>query len=48
MEQERISNDVESVLGHDLRGPETEESINISEYVEDEWDNIQGDLTLFR
>ena len=44
--QNDIPMEVESSLGqHDSRLPENE--ITYPEYIEDEWDNISGDIILF-
>lgn len=37
--------EVENTLVHDTRLPENE--ISYPEYIEDEWDNISGDIILF-
>ena len=43
-----VHSEVENTLGHhDLNVPEQIHEIVYPEYIEDEWDNISGDIILF-
>ena len=43
-----VHSEVENTLGqHDLNIPEQIHEIVYPEYIEDEWDNISGDVILF-
>jgi hypothetical protein len=43
-----VHSEVENTLGHhDLTIPEQIHNIVYPEYIEDEWDNISGDIILF-
>ena len=43
-----VHSEVENTLGHyDLHNPEQIHDNVYPEYVEDEWDNISGDIILF-
>ena len=43
-----VHSEVENTLGHhDLNIPEQIHEIVYPEYIEDEWDNISGDIVLF-
>ena len=43
-----VQSEVENTLGHhDLNIPEQIHNTVYPEYIEDEWDNISGDIVLF-
>ena len=43
-----VQSEVENTLGHhDFNTPEQIHEIVYPEYIEDEWDNISGDIVLF-
>ena len=42
-----VHSEVENTLVHDTRLPENNDERIYPDYIEDEWDNISGDIILF-